>query len=133
MEPDEVWVQQALQDFFSVVEALEYSRGREGLVKVDTYVGWELLALAYVVGQEHEMVTVDPDCLRVYHWTHLINSSRYLGIDGFKFGPCIYLRFKVVARVHKVVHIRPNKTFVEHEAGICLLLREVYSIAIFLG
>ena len=60
-------MQQALQDFFSVVEALEYSRGREGLVKVDTYVGWELLALAYVVGQEHEMVTVDPDRLRVYH------------------------------------------------------------------
>lgn len=60
-------MQQALQDFFSVVEALEYSRGWEGLVKVDSYVRWEFFALAYVVGQEHEMVTVNPDRLRIYH------------------------------------------------------------------
>ena len=58
-------MQQALEQLFAPVEALEDGRSRECLMEVEADICCQLLALSHVVGHQHELITVDPDRLRV--------------------------------------------------------------------
>ena len=61
MEPNEVSMQQTLQQLLTPIEALEDGRGGEGLVEVEADIRCQFLALPHVVGHQHELIAVDPD------------------------------------------------------------------------
>ena len=82
-------MEQALEQFFAFVEGLENGTGWEGLMKVKADVCFEFLALADIVRHEHELVTVDPNRLRVDQLTDLMDPPCHPSIDSLELGPVI--------------------------------------------
>ena len=66
-------MQQALQNDVALQEGLEDRRCWEGLMEVKADVCLDLLKLPNVVGDEHALISVDPDGLRIDHLSHLVD------------------------------------------------------------
>lgn len=62
-----------------------------------------------------------------------MNASSHTHIHSSEFIPVIGFRLAVVTRVNKVMHIRPDKTFIKTQARIDLLLCVIDCITFFLS
>ena len=110
MEADQVGIQQTLQELLSLVETLKDARGWEGLVEIETDVSPVFLSLEApdMVRHEHELITMNPDCLRIYQRTHLMHAFCNCLIDSFELFPVMDQALLVIIRVDEVVHVRPD-------------------------
>ena len=103
-------------------------------MEVEADVCFQLFALADVVRHEHELVTVDPDGLRVDQLADLVHPSCNSGVDSLEFGPVIDDRsLEMVASVHEIVHIGPHQTLIEPQVWRYLFLCEVDGVALLLS
>lgn len=82
-------------------------------MEVETNVCLDLFSLSHIVWDKHELVTMDPYCLRVLHLADLLHFTGNLRIDCLELSPVVSHILYRVTWVDKVVHIWSNKIFVE--------------------
>ena len=85
------------------------------------------------LGHEHVLITVHPDSLSFKLLANRVNASSDTHIDSSKINPITSFHPHVITRVNKIMHIRPDKTLIETQARIDLLLCVINCVAVFLG
>jgi len=77
-------------------------------MEVKSNVSLYFFALSNVVRDKHVLIAVDPNGLRVNHFTNLVDALRHPRIKLLKRVPLIRTEFLVVALIHEVMHVRSN-------------------------
>ena len=82
-------------------------------MEVESHVCFLFLTLSDVIGHEHKLITMDPDCVRVETGSHLVNPARHFAIDDFELTPIVNGSLLMICRVNQIVHIWSDKPLVE--------------------
>mgnify|MGYP001626732817 CR=1 FL=1 len=82
-------------------------------MEVKTNVCLDLLSLSHIVWDKHELITMNPDCLRVFHLADLLYFTGNLRIYCLELGPVVAHILYRVTWVDKIVHVWSNQIFIE--------------------